>query len=678
MYKTEPTKLEPFWTVADDETKFYDWWGTFCDKIKNDVQTRFTEDRRKRDFYEGYQSLQSMHEKIPRDRETLKRQHGTKITVNRAQEVVSALATQILRNASSVEVYPANSQEHSDRINAKLSKSFFEHLSYVNDIKRLQYEYTMDCKIYGNGCVIVDYDHYAGDIRPGQQPDPEASLQPIVDPETGEAVFDDEGKPLVAQQVERTGDVAWRVRPRRFVVLEPGVESKHEASYFIEIDCEHKRNLAAKYPQHAEKILGRAYYYSSKGAIEDILSSEHKELGDDWVWTYKLYHKGTEFLDAGRFVHFTSDCLLENTSLVQAVGHRMLPLVWVSDWDIPDTPYAKSVLDKIGMLQIVRNNLVSIMYTNLALASHIYWIIHNTSKVKIGHIRNAPSVINYAGSVAPRIEQFRSVGGELLTAIELVDRMIDRIAALHEINFGQVPKRMDSGAGIAELDELQARQMHTPLRKHDRSIEDLARLSLATAGYFYQEDDDRTIRVVGKNNKVSIKSLSGAKLGGAYDIRVQRASGLADSKSGRIAQLKELAQAFPGLMPNEQVLDLLNLGNVSQYYTYGTAAVELAQQENERMAEGGVAGEPMQHEEHAVHWFEHAKYMQSASFKEDMPPQIQQLFKLHLSGHEYFILNIIKVNPVFAQTFLQENPMFPLVMPPETLVSALPAQTTEE
>ncbi len=672
----EPKALEPFWTVAEDTERFFEWWALFVQEVKNDVQARFIEDCRKRDFYEGFQTLRSLTERTPRDRETLKRQHGTKIVVNRVVEVVEALTTQVLRNKSNIEVFPSNSQEHNDRIASKTSKLFIDHLWYKYDAESLQYRWTKSAKIFGDACVIVDYDPYRGDFKTNPL-DGSGSQTPgvftvVTDPETGEPILDRDGNELTAEIVQRTGDVRWKEVPRRYIVFAPGYTEIDTVPYFIEIAKEDKFELAVKYPEKANALIHSAYseedLYSQGG---DLLDEGIHELGDNQVWTYKLYHKGTEFLDAGRFVYFTSECVLENKSLVEAVGHRDLPLVWISDWDIPDQIYSKSVLDKIMMLQIVRNNIISIMYTNLALASHIYWVINSASKVKIGNLRNAPSVIQYHGTVAPRIEQFRSIGGELFSAVELVDRMIDRLASIHEINQGIVPKRMDSGAGVAELDELQARQMHTPLRKHDKALQTLARLSLATAGAFYQDDIERTIRVVGKNNKFSVKSLRGAKLGGTYDIRVQRSSGLADSKSGRIMQIKELSTAYPGLLPKEQVLDLLDLGNLDQYYTYSTVAIEAAQRENEILVEGGIVADATAYEENTVHWYEHAKFMQSASFKEDVDDTIKLNFQKHVQGTEMHILGIISTNYAFGQAFLAQNPSFPLCMPRELLSQAI-------
>jgi hypothetical protein len=672
MYE-EPAPLQPFWSVADDEEEFRNWWTEFVEATKNQVQQRFTEDLRKRDFYEGFQEIRSLAEKFPRDREVQRRSHRTKIVVNRTAEVVEAITTQILRNKASVVVLPQNSQEYNDKVAAKTSKQFIDHLWSKLGADRIQYKFAKENKIYGNAAIVVDYDFFAGDIVQGAEPSP-GLMTEVLDPNTGEPIEIEDGKPLMTEYVQRTGEVSWRVVPRRRIVFPPGEECVDSVPYFIEIGWADKLELAAKYPHKAQEILYDNTPYSSGGFHSggDLLDDNYRKIGDNQVWTYKLYHKGTEFLDSGRYLFFTSNTILENKPLIEAVGHKDLPLVWISDWDIPDQIYSKSVVDRVMMLQVIRNNIISIMYTNLALASHIYWIVHTASKVKVGHLRNAPSVIHYSGAIAPRIEQFRSIGQELFAAVDLVDRMIDRTVALHEINFGQVPKRMDSGAGVAELDELQARQMHTPLRKHDEAVSTLGRLSLATAGHFYQQGDtERFIRVVGKNNKFSMKALNTARLGGPYDVMVQRASGLAESKSGKIQQIKQLQQAFPNLFPKEHILDMLELGNLEQYYDYATVALEAAQRENEILAEGGVVADPVQWEDSVVHWFEHVKFMQSASFKEDITPAIRTNFLMHLQATEGYIIQMLVSNPVFQQKFMTEHPAFPLVTPPEVYAKAM-------
>jgi len=169
--------------------------------------------------------------------------------------------------------------------------------------------------------------------------------------------------------------------------------------------------------------------------------------------------------------------------------------------------------------------------------------------------------------------------------------------------------------------------------------------------------------VVGKNNQFSIKALDVAKLGGPYDIRVQRTTALSESKSGRLSQILALEGRFPNLLPREQVLDMLDLANDQQFYDLTTVSIQAAEYENEQMGEG-VAVEPaLDYEDHLLHLEVLLKYMQASSFKEDMPPERKALFNLHGMSHEYFIHKKM-VNPLYQAKVMEQFPGFPFFSVP--------------
>ena len=219
------------------------------------------------------------------------------------------------------------------------------------------------------------------------------------------------------------------------------------------------------------------------------------------------------------------------------------------------------------------------------------------------------------------------------------------------------------------LEEQENQRANTDIKKHNAFIKKLARMSLAICGDKYKEEDGRTIRIVGKNNVFSVKALDVAKLGGPYDIRVQRTTALSESKSGRLSQILALEGRFPGMLPREQVLDMLDLANDQKFYDVATVALQASEHENELMLEGRAVQPPERYEEQIVHWQSHVKFIQTRSFKEDVPPEIKQLYFDHVEAHEFFIIEKAKeptVSPAFMQKLqaLEGFPLFSVVAAP--------------
>jgi hypothetical protein len=305
------------------------------------------------------------------------------------------------------------------------------------------------------------------------------------------------------------------------------------------------------------------------------------------------------------------------------------------------------------LLQVMYNNVASIAYTNLALGAHLYWLVPAQSNVDIQKLRNQSSVIKFNGGLAPQIARFQTVGDEMFKALDFIDRAIQRTGAIQSTSRGEPPAGIEAGVALAFLEEQENQRANTDIKKHNSFIKKLARFSLATAGAFYNADDGRTIRIVGKNNLFSIKALDVAKLGGPYDIRVQRTTALSESKSGRLSQILALESRFPGKLPWEQVADMLDLANDQKFYSLATVAVQAAERENEMMANGEQIPAAERYEEHLVHWYSLAKYIQSASFKEDMPDDRKQLFMEHGMSHEFWMWEKAKENPVFQAKLVQ-------------------------
>lgn len=658
--------VKPLWTVKfEEQEEFLDWFKDVASTTTDPQRELAERDLLNRDFYMGLQSTALGSVGIPRDKQNKPLDKFARVTINQCYELVEQWVAKMTRFAPAIAVIPPN-QEYNDRIAAELSKSFIDYLFYVNDFDDIAEEVARNCRIDGEVFLFIDFDRTKGDLHPDYAQAQSLGIRvPLVDSE-GKQIEGEDGEPLFIEKAQRVGDVRYNVVQRRYVIKQPRSKWK-DVDWVILVESADIDELKAKHPDKADEIK----HTSHTGAGFQDLFSPDAELNE--VLTYKLYHRGTEFLDKGAYIKFTDSVVLEQSTLTEEVGHEDIPAVRLTNIDIPGICDGFSFLDQIRLLQIIYNNMASIAYTNMALGAHLYWMVPAAGMVDLKKLKNGSSVITYAGGQPPQIQQFKTVGPELFQGLEFINQSIQRISAIQGVSRGEPPQGIEAGVALAFLEEQENQRANTDIRKHNAFVKKAARLSLATAGAFYDASDGRTIRVVGKNNQFSIKALDVAKLGGPYDIRVQRTTALSESKSGRLSQILALEGRFPGMLPREQVLDMMDLANDKKYYDLATVAVQAAERENEMMAEGQEVMAPDEHEDHPVHLYTMLKFMQASSFKEDMPPERKVAFREHGMAHEYYIGTKMS-NPLYAQRVMSMIPEFPVFMtpPPPPRVSMSP------
>jgi len=190
-------------------------------------------------------------------------------------------------------------------------------------------------------------------------------------------------------------------------------------------------------------------------------------------------------------------------------------------------------------------------------------------------------------------------------------------------------------------------------------IKSLAKMTIAVCGDKYDPEDGRMLRIVGKNNRYSIRHFDTANLHKSYDVRLELGSGLPESKAGKVQRIIEVMQMKPNLLSDERWIDLLDLGNSDKMNSLMTVSVRAAESENEDIMAGRFVGDPEEFEDHLVHWKTHTKAMQERTFKEECPVEYREEMMEHIAIHEFLMVEKAKTSPAF-EARLAELPNFPV------------------
>ena len=187
-------------------------------------------------------------------------------------------------------------------------------------------------------------------------------------------------------------------------------------------------------------------------------------------------------------------------------------------------------------------------------------------------------------------------------------------------------------------------------------------MTLAVAGDFYEPEDGRMLRILGKDNRYLIDEFDSANLSKAYDVRVQNGNALADSKAGQTQKIIEVLQYAPeGTLSTEQIVEYLDIGKADEVVSAITVAVRAAESENEDIlsGKGDSVEDPMEWEDSITHWRVHTKKIQDRTFKEEVPPEIREQLIEHIAITEFQMVQKAKENPLF-QAKLAQLDLFPI------------------
>lgn len=677
---TGPKK--PFWSLDfEDEKDLLSWLNQEMNYLKDQATERFLNQRKNLAVYRGiqYQTQdRRSRDETANDNTSTRRTKNPRVIYNHMVDMVEQDVSRMTKYRGAVSASPA-SEEDKDRLVAKGAEDLVEGFWDKVDIDNLIQKHVRRKRIFGDDYIAVLWNKNLGPYdldwlteifrKQGIPGDPKKMSSseirqifrtkiktlprlPVVDPDSGEPVKGPDGKALEIASPMRKGDVDTRLIFSWDMFMQRRLNYE-EAEYGTFRERVQVETLQAMHPAKAGDITAdpHAQAYDAE-ATEELARRNEVEV-------YHTFHKSTDLLDQGRYIKWTRTAILINKEnpYVGWDDRAILPWSRTVDIDTPGVQNGDSIVTYGRACQAVYNNIMSLNVRNMFLFAHPKWFMPRGA-AKLESLGNSTTVVQYKGQTPPVLAQPNLANqGMEQVAIRAKEDM-QQIMGVYGVSRGEPPTGVTAAVALTFLDEQESERANIGVSGLMRTMRNVALQTLWLMADHYADDEGRLEALLGKTRVDEIAAFRMSDLRDIGDLRIQNASALPQQKAARLQYILDIRQQFPGIIPDEIAIDLLELGEVEKLRSIITVAVRKAAQENDIMLNGKPASAPEVQEYHLVHYRAHIRAMNEPYYSRS-PASTKKHYEDHVAATEMFLLEQGMRNPQMAAAIVTEFPGFP-------------------
>lgn len=488
----------------------------------------------------------------------------TNIAINHYRNIAEHIKTMITASRPAFQAKAVNTDVQSQD-QTYLANGLLEY--YMRD-KRLEVylkravEYAI---VMGSGFIKMEWNATSGKIYD--------YIEPVAD-QFGNTP--DKGFPIYE------GDVEFKNLSPLDVVFDGTKETSQEHDWVLTRTFKNKFDLAAKYPEMAEKITAM----KSKSDLNKyrVSIAAYDETSD--VPVYEFFHKRTESMPNGRYVMYLDEEVILFDS---PMPYRKLPVYRISPADILGTPYGYSSMFDLLPIQDSVNSLYSVVLTNQN-AFGVQSILNpKGNDVRVNQLDGGMNFIEYnpivAGGMSGKPESLNltNTPAEIFNFIQMLEKAMETVSGINSVVRGNPEASLKSGNALA-LVQSQALQFVSGLQQsYIMLIEDIGTGLIQLLQDFASVP--RIAEISGKTNRSKMREFRGNDLNSINRVVVDVGNALAQTAAGRTQMADNLIQM--GLITTpEDYLSVISTGRLDVMTEEGVNQNILIKAENERLVEG--------------------------------------------------------------------------------------------
>ena len=495
------------------------------------------------------------------------------LAVNHYRNIASHIVTMITSNRPSFQAKSVNT-DYKSQVQTVLANGLLDY--YLRD-KRLEVylktavEYAI---VLGSGYIKMEWNSTKGEIYDYIEAD-EQEIEEYVQ-ENGE-ISGDELPPELESYPIYEGDVEFRNLSPFDVVFDNSKETSEEHDWTLVRTFKNKFDLAAKYPEMADKIKGmktKSDHYRYRIALSPL------DETDD-VPVYEFFHKKTESLPEGRYIlYLDNDVVLMDTPM----PYRRLPIYRITPGDILGTPFGYTPMFDLLPMQDALNSLYSTILTNQNAFGVQNILNPRGNDVRLNQVEGGLNFIEYNSQAGkPEALNLTNTPAEIFNFAQTLERNMETISGINSVARGNPEAQLSSGNALA-LIQSQALQFINGLQQsYIMMIEDVGTGLIELLQDFAKVP--RIAEIAGVSNKTKMQEFTGDDLDSIRRVIVDVGNSLSQTSAGRVQMADNLIQM--GLIKTpEQYFSVMNTGRLDTMTEGQLNHNLLIRAENERLVEG--------------------------------------------------------------------------------------------
>lgn len=558
------------------------------------------------------------------------------VQINYAFKDLRFLHAQMSANPPATTAMPATSDQ-ADRRKAQAADKVVQFANRQYDMQEYVDKCSLNALIYGTSFMKTVWDSTLGDIID-------------INEETEELTLD--------------GDIAISVPDIYNIYIDPDADNFYkDVRYLFERVIMPMEEACLKYPEKKD-ILEQNKITSNR---EEIGSTEYQERDKEYLNAVEIFEYWEPGLATngylGRYCICTADgtpitdiapspfsflsagmrSKIENKDISEDKKHQLinklpkkarLPYVILTDIDVPNEIYGKSVLEYAAPLQDYLNKIDTLELDNVRTHGNVRMVVPDSANLQDDSITDRPiELIKISGTQGVH---FVSPPGQMPSLVSLRQHIREGIhdsMGTNESMHGQQSREM---AGFAM--QYATNQGNMIRRRIFNKYTDMAKrlylnfLALAVANW----ETKRIITVVGEEKAIESIELSGADIDGGYSLEVKYGTSLSLDPLTRKEEIMILQPLFEKAgVPPRTVLQMMQLNELSNLHDIAQLSASRQREIFETIIATGEQLPPRRYQDHvgmieyAQTWFMTVEFQsQSEDIKRLCEEHIQIRFQV--------------------------------------------------
>jgi hypothetical protein len=482
----------------------------------------------------------------------------------------------------------------------------------------------------------------------------------IVVDKDGQPLLDDNGEPV--EKILHEGDADFTALSPFDVAYDTHITDWTKNKWVnLKPFKENKWDLAAKYPEHAEQIVGLtgsdeiAEETGNKKAVAD----KDEDSESDLVPVYEFYHLRTPSCPNGRYVKYLSSGIVLYDGPMQ---YPKLPVFRITPGEQFDSAEGYTPAYDLIVLQQVLNVLYSIPFTNQqALGVQMLWLPEGVDLAD-SSFKGLAILKGGAMGSEPKGINLTSTAAEVFKNIEVVEGAQEKLSGINSTVRGDPEHNLKSSVALGRMQAIAIQFASGFQRSWAELNEDVYTFLFDLIKLFAKTE--KLIALGGKHNKGAMASFNQDKVNQIERVSVDLGNALARTAAGRM----EMADKFyeKGDISAKQWMQVASTGQIDTIFESEESELELIRKENESLLEGKPV-KALVGDAHILHGREH-KTVINDPFIRDLAAKgdaralaIVEAVTMHIQEHETLRMT---QTPFFGEISGEPPPPMPPMPPP--------------